>query len=527
MPPPFHCFRARGGSTLRETHPLRRKVETPLDKGRSSPRAEGWPRPGRSCRGRYLHSYRDGVTSVAPRLSRAFFPAPTCAFRGCSRKSGVRTWDHGGERLRGTRAGGLSRRLDTRLGRGYAGRVLIMHHRRRRPPSRSVRLAAGAVLSGPAGGIAGSGHCARCRRGNLITFDMGGTSTDIALLEAGPHLTATRRWPAARWRCRHRHPHAGRGGGSMRGWMGGHPHGPRERGRGAGPRLLWAGGDDATVTDANVTLGLLDPANSWRANPGTRRPPSRGGRRARALGVDTVRGEGHLRVVNTNMAEGIRLVCSPGRGSPALRPPLVRRRGRLHITEWRACGGHPGDRPAGGVRPVGLGMLAPSSLRDVRTHGRGPRDGRSPSAAFSELEARAARLGSFAGGRSRCALRGHALRRADLRDLVPLDGVDMMRPTHGQVVARFHARQRRSTPTARPARKVLAREAGVVGGCPLSRGRGGGPAPPPPRPAPPRIWAAGWSAVPYGPLPPARRSRSGHLRVGTTTVVIAPMSGRS
>src|SRR5258705_10985234 len=55
----------------------------------------------------------------------------------------------------------------------------------------SIRLAAGAVLSGPAGGIAGSGHCARVvGEGNLITFDMGGASTDIALLEGGaPHLT--------------------------------------------------------------------------------------------------------------------------------------------------------------------------------------------------------------------------------------------------------------------------------------------------------------------------------------------------
>ncbi|HME93470.1 MAG TPA: hydantoinase/oxoprolinase family protein, partial [Methylomirabilota bacterium] len=75
---------------------------------------------------------------------------------------------------------------------GYRGEVLIMQsHGGVATIADSVRLAAGAVLSGPAGGIAGSRHAARLLgEGNLITFDMGGTSTDIALLEDGePHLT--------------------------------------------------------------------------------------------------------------------------------------------------------------------------------------------------------------------------------------------------------------------------------------------------------------------------------------------------
>ncbi|HKW95645.1 MAG TPA: hydantoinase/oxoprolinase family protein, partial [Methylomirabilota bacterium] len=75
---------------------------------------------------------------------------------------------------------------------GYRGDVLIMQsHGGVATIADSVRLAAGAVLSGPAGGIAGSRHAARLLdEGNLITFDMGGTSTDIALLEGGePHLT--------------------------------------------------------------------------------------------------------------------------------------------------------------------------------------------------------------------------------------------------------------------------------------------------------------------------------------------------
>ena len=63
-----------------------------------------------------------------------------------------------------------------------------------RPVADAVRLAAGAVLSGPAGGVAGSRYCARLLgEGNLIPFDMGGTSTDISLIEHGEaHLSPDR-----------------------------------------------------------------------------------------------------------------------------------------------------------------------------------------------------------------------------------------------------------------------------------------------------------------------------------------------
>src|SRR5439155_816547 len=76
--------------------------------------------------------------------------------------------------------------------RGYRGDVLIMQsHGGVAPIRESARLAAGAVLSGPAGGIAAGRYAARLlEEGSLITFDMGGTSTDIALLQRGePSLT--------------------------------------------------------------------------------------------------------------------------------------------------------------------------------------------------------------------------------------------------------------------------------------------------------------------------------------------------
>ncbi len=75
-------------------------------------------------------------------------------------------------------------RLQERLASaGYRGPVLIMQsHGGVATIADSIRLAAGAVLSGPAGGVAAGRHAARVlEHGDLLTFDMGGTSTDIAL----------------------------------------------------------------------------------------------------------------------------------------------------------------------------------------------------------------------------------------------------------------------------------------------------------------------------------------------------------
>ena len=112
------------------------------------------------------------------------------------------------------------------------------------PIADRVRLAAGAVLSGPAGGIAAGRARARLLgEGNLITFDMGGTSTDIALLAGGePQLD---RRQGGRRRRRSALPSLdihtlGAGGGSIaRVDAGGILHvGPESAGAEPGPRLL-------------------------------------------------------------------------------------------------------------------------------------------------------------------------------------------------------------------------------------------------------------------------------------------------
>jgi N-methylhydantoinase A len=79
-------------------------------------------------------------------------------------------------------------RLEARLAEaGYRGPTLIIQsHGGVAPIAESGRIAAGAVLSGPAGGAAGSTYGARLLgESNLIPFDMGGTSTDICLIVEG------------------------------------------------------------------------------------------------------------------------------------------------------------------------------------------------------------------------------------------------------------------------------------------------------------------------------------------------------
>jgi N-methylhydantoinase A len=156
----------------------------------------------------------------------------------------------------------LSRKLGAA---GYAGDVLIMQsHGGVAPVGESARLAAGAVLSGPAGGVAAGRHCVRLLgERHLITFDMGGTSTDIALLQDGePQLTGEKRVGIARVALPSLDIHTlGAGGGSIARTAGGILHvGPESAGADPGPACYGKGGTAATVTDANVVLGFLDPA---------------------------------------------------------------------------------------------------------------------------------------------------------------------------------------------------------------------------------------------------------------------------
>jgi len=144
---------------------------------------------------------------------------------------------------------------------------------------------------------------------------MGGTSTDIALLEAGEASLSSDKVVAG-------HKVAlpsldihtlGAGGGSVaRVDPGGILHvGPESAGADPGPACYGKGGTAATVTDANLVLGYLDPANFLGGR--TRLDRAAGHRVveriAHGLGCSAVEAaDGIHKVVTTTMAEGIRLV---------------------------------------------------------------------------------------------------------------------------------------------------------------------------------------------------------------------------
>ena len=209
-------------------------------------------------------------------------------------------------------------RLETRLREaGYAGPVLIIQsHGGVATIADAVRLAAGAVLSGPAGGVAGSRYAAKLiGHGDLIPFDMGGTSTDISLVVDGEAAIASdRRLAGQRVGLQSLDiASIGAGGGSMaKVDAGGVLHvGPESAGAMPGPAAYGRGGTVATVTDANLVLGYLDAESflGGRARLDVAAATAAVDRIARDLGVERMAAaEGIHRVINTRMAEGIRLV---------------------------------------------------------------------------------------------------------------------------------------------------------------------------------------------------------------------------
>jgi len=121
----------------------------------------------------------------------------------------------------------------------------------------AVRL----LLSGPAGGLAGARHIGvQCGRPQLLSFDMGGTSTDVALIDGEIRLGAEAQIGPYPLAVPTVDMHTiGAGGGSIaRLDGGGMLHvGPQSAGADPGPACYGRGGMQATVTDANVVLGRL------------------------------------------------------------------------------------------------------------------------------------------------------------------------------------------------------------------------------------------------------------------------------
>src|SRR6516225_309319 len=323
LPPPEQIVPRKLRLEVRERLRADGRVEIPLDPGSlDSALDQLMEEDVEAVAVCYLHAYRD------PRHERATKKAIERRFPGLyvSLSSDVLPQIKEYERVSTTVVNAyvgpaLSHylvRLERRLADvGYEGPTLIIQsHGGIAPIEESARLAAGAVLSGPAGGVAGSLYAARLLdEGNLIPFDMGGTSTDISLIVGGrPSLAASRRVAGQTIALSSLDiASIGAGGGSIaRVDAGGILHvGPQSAGAVPGPACYGSGGSAATVTDANLVLGYLDPASFL----GGRRKLDRAAAEAAvdsiadALGIDRVSAAlGIHRVVNTTMAEGVRLV---------------------------------------------------------------------------------------------------------------------------------------------------------------------------------------------------------------------------
>ena len=148
------------------------------------------------------------------------------------------------------------------------------------------------AFSGPSGGAVGAAYLAR-RMGvpNVLTFDMGGTSTDVALCRDGEvAIKREAQLGYYQFQARGADIHSvGAGGGSIAylNLAGALKVGPRSAGADPGPACYGRGGTEPTVTDANVVLG--PPAGRLEA----RRAPRARRRRRRAGRGDGRRGPRH------------------------------------------------------------------------------------------------------------------------------------------------------------------------------------------------------------------------------------------
>ena len=208
--------------------------------------------------------------------------------------------------------------LEQRLAEaGFAGTLfIILSHGGMAPVTEASRLAAGTVLSGPAGGVSGGRRCADLLGiADLVPFDMGGTSTDISLISGG-HAALSADGMLAGQRIALRSldiASIAAGGGSIAGVDAGGTLrvGPESAGAVPGPACYGNGGSAATVTDANIVLGFLD-ANAFM---GGQRALDRAAaeaavdRVAASLGLSRLEAAaGIYRMINLKMADGIRLM---------------------------------------------------------------------------------------------------------------------------------------------------------------------------------------------------------------------------
>lgn len=170
--------------------------------------------------------------------------------------------------LMGRYLGGLERKL---AAEGFSRKLYIMTSSGGvATAERAARLPISTVLSGPAGGVAAAVHLGGTLDiPNLITCDMGGTSTDVCLIEnLKPPITSEQKISHYANRTPQIEINAvGAGGGSIA-WLDAGDIlmvGPQSAGAAPGPACYGRGGTEATVTDANLALNRLSASSPLAA----------------------------------------------------------------------------------------------------------------------------------------------------------------------------------------------------------------------------------------------------------------------
>ena len=161
---------------------------------------------------------------------------------------------------------GYLQRFENKLAdAGFKGRFTVMQSNGGRLPAEAMRASAiTALYSGPAAGVVGATRqAARSGYKDLITFDMGGTSTDVCLVQDGrPSLASESEIDGLPIRT----PvldivSVGAGGGSIA-WVddGGMLRvGPQSAGADPGPACYGKGGTEPATTDAHIVMGTIRP----------------------------------------------------------------------------------------------------------------------------------------------------------------------------------------------------------------------------------------------------------------------------
>jgi N-methylhydantoinase A len=175
------------------------------------------------------------------------------------------------------------------------------------------------VLSGPAGGvIASMGTAELVGIKNIITFDMGGTSCDVALIHQGNPVITTQgkinMRPIALPMLDIHTVSAGGGTIARIDAVGGLQVGPDSAGADPGPVSYDRGGAEITVTDANIVTGVLDPERFLGGRMKLNKPKAERSldeKIARPLGLSLFEAaDGILKIINVKMEEAIKAVSS-------------------------------------------------------------------------------------------------------------------------------------------------------------------------------------------------------------------------